>query len=228
MSHTDYTTGDIDLKVKLTSEKEVSIDDLVNEANDIWKYAKARRLKFGDSAGAERLMADVQAKHPQFCHSYPIVNRYICEMQQYSTKAFRMWLMKIKEHPWKGENEYLDAQADYIVMLYKVKAPRANMTQVNQFRAQIRALLQVEHEKFKHYVNEFDKEVSAEESVLKKKNANELHKFVLSAGPKGMALAETIRVSHDTPTAARVDDLITEKISSLETIRPEFSAEDLL
>lgn len=229
MSNTEYTTGDIDLKVKLTSEKEVTIDDLVNEANAIWKYARARKLKIGDSAGAEKLMNDVQAKHPQFCHSYPIVNRYICEMQQYSAKAFRMWLMKIKEHPWKGENEYLDAQADYITMLLRVAQPRANKTYINNFRAQIRALLQIEHEKFKHYVSEFDKEVTAEESILKGRNADELHKFVTAAGQKGMSLAETIRVAADVePSATDVDALINEKINTLEPTKLEFSLADLL
>ncbi len=49
----EYTTGDFVLGAKVTSEKEVTIDDLVKEAGDIWRYAKRQKVKFGDSAATE-------------------------------------------------------------------------------------------------------------------------------------------------------------------------------
>ncbi len=194
----EYTTGvgDMGLKARFTSEKEVTIDQLVAEADAIWKYARARKLQFNDTAAAAKLISDVQRMHPQFCHSYPLVNRYICEMQEYSSKAFRLWLMKIKEHPWKSEAEYLDAQADYVAILFRVKHPRATKTQINNLRVNIRAVLQEEHDKFKYYTNEFDKEVTAEDSILKHRNKAELRDFVKIAGEAGMSTAETVRVVH--------------------------------
>ncbi len=203
----EYTTGvgNMELKAHFTSEKEVTIDQLVDEANVIWKYARARKLQFNDTEGASRLISDVQRLHPQFCQSYPLVNRYICEMQEYNPKAFRLWLMKIKERPWKSEAEYLDAQADYVAVLFRIKHPRATKTQINNLRINIRTVLQEEHDKFKYYTNEFDKEVTAEDSILKHRNKAELCEFVKIAGEVGMSTAETVRVVYSLGGPVRVE-----------------------
>lgn len=221
----EYTTGDIDLKARFTSEKEVTIDDLVKEADTIWRYARARKLKFNDLDAAAKLISDVQRDHPQFCQSYPLVNRYICEMQEYSSKAFRMWLMKIKEHPWRSEAEYLDAQADYVAILFRTKKPRATRQQIEQLRTNIRTVLQIEHEKFKYYTNEFDKEVSAEDATLKHRNKAELCNFVKIAGEAGMSTAETIRIISE-PTSACPD--IDKLAESVQNAALEATADDLL
>ncbi len=225
----EYTTGDVDLKIKVESEKEVTIDELVQEANEIWKYARSKKLTLGDHEASGKLMSDVQRKHRQFCQAYPIVNRYICEMQQYSPKAFRLWLMKIKDHPWRSEDEYLEAQTDYIVMLFKVLNPRANRAHVSQLRANISAILRVEHEKFKYYTQEFDKEVTAEESMLGARSMGELHDFVVAAGEEGMAPAGTVRMKADVGSA--VGDWLDVDKAAAElppSVLPDVTSDDLL
>lgn len=185
----EYSTGESNLKLKFTSEKTVSIDYVVSEANSIWRETKKRKITFGDVDSAEALMREMQNTHPEFCKSYPIVNRYICQMQEYSAKAFRLWLKKIEQKPWKTEAEYLDAQADYVTILFKIKKPRANKTEINNIRTNIRAMLQKEHDTFKNYAQEFSKEVTEEEKILAEKNAAELREFAAIAGPAGLAKA---------------------------------------
>ena len=136
-----------------------------------------------------------------------------------------MWLMKIKEHPWRSEAEYLDAQADYVAMLFRVKTPRATRQQINQLRTNIRGMLQKEHEKFKYYTNEFDKEVTAEDSTLKYRNKAELCDFVKTAGEVGMSTAETVRIITEAGTAGPDIDKLAE---SVEGVTLEATADDLL
>lgn len=187
----NYATG---TTVKITSEQDKSIDQIVEEATAIWKRAATLR----DTVTGDALTSQMQREHKEFCTSYPIVNRYICQMGQYSPKAFRLWLGKIATNPWKGETEYLDAQADYVSMLFRVKNPRASTAHVGNIRKNIRAALQLEHDKFKYYVQEYDREVTAAEGTLRDRGTDELRSFAALCGPAGMLTAETLRIDSDT------------------------------
>lgn len=224
----DYSTGEIKLKLALSSEKNVSIDFIVNEATQMWRDVRGRKIKFGDADAAENLMQCMQREHPEFCKSYPIVNRYMCQMQEFDKKTFKHWLMKIKNHPWLTEDGYIDAQVDYVTMLFKARKPRANTTEISNIRTNIRAILQREHAMFKHYAQEFNNEVTAEETNLRARNADELYKFAQIAGVVGLSKAETTRVESDlaaSTTATGVDELVA-NITSDTVI--DFSADDLL
>jgi len=202
---TEYTTGDIDLKVKITSEKNVTIDDVVREATAMYKIARSRNLKFGDLEAADALMAEFRKSNPEFSKSYPIVLRYMCQMQEFDSKALRKYLLKIKEHPWKNEKEYLDSQADYVVILYQATHSKWNRTQINNIRANVRATLQREHDMFTQYVKEFDREVTEQEQVLKKKSMDELTEFVRVASSTISEKAGTVRMETDLVSSSSID-----------------------
>lgn len=193
----EYTTGDIDLKVKITSEKDLTIDDIVNEATQMWKITKSRKLKSGDLEAADALMNEFRKTNPEFCKSYPIVLRYMVQMQEFEPKALNLYLRKIKEHPWKDEKGYLDSQADYVVLLYKATHSRWNKTQVSKIWNGVRNMLQRETEIFKQYLEEYDREVSAQEEMLKKGSIDELKQFVEVAAATIESHAGTVRTETD-------------------------------
>lgn len=193
----DYSTGEANVKLQLHSEKNVTIEFVVGEANQMWREMRQTKIKFGDEQGSEWLMREMHKQHPEFCKAYPMVNRYICQMQEYDSKIFKLWLMKIKENPWKTEEGYLDAQADYVAMLFRAKKPRSSLTEINNVRKNIKAMLQKEHNAFKHYAKEFELEVNAEESSYQKKNVVELREFVELVGVDGIAEAGVVRMETD-------------------------------
>lgn len=202
------------LNLKISSAKKVTVDDVVREANVIWKEARSRKLKMDDFDGTEALLKEMQKKHPEFCESYPIVNRYICQMQEYDAKAFRLWLLKIQEHPWKTEIDYIEAQADYITKLFCARKPRANRTEINNIRINMRAILTDEHNRFKKCVTDKEKEVTNNEEYLKEKNADELFDFAKLLGEAGISKAETFRVECDTCAHEKIDvDALADKIT---------------
>lgn len=216
--------------VNIKSEKEVTADEVVREADKIWKFARARKLKFGDTEKTNELLKEVQKKHPQFSQAYPIVVRYMCQMQEYNSKAFRMWLLKIKEHPWKNPAEYMDAQADYVTRLYIARKPHANKTEINNLRSNVRTLLTKEYETFKSCAETTETNVTQNEKQLQDKNSDELFKFVKVAGIDGMSKAGTYRVETELPMHGEsLDYLINKRICSEEpTNQMEMTADDLL
>ena len=179
-----FSTGDVRMSIK--NEKEITLGEIVTEADTISRKSRSRKLKFGNIEAADSLMAELRKEHPEFCKSYPIVLRYMCQMQEYSTRAFRQYLLKIKEHPWKTQEEYLDSQADYVVILYRATHTRWNQTVCENIRKNIRTMLQNEHDTFTKYAKEFDREVTEEEIELKKRTEEEMRKFYADYGTEAL------------------------------------------
>lgn len=200
----EYTTGDIDLKVNITSEKNVTIDYIVNEATQMWKESKRRNIKFGDLDAADALMNEFRKSNPQFCKSYPIVLRYMVQMKQFSPDALRKYILKIKENPWKNEEDYINSQADYAVLLYKATT-RWNKTEASRIHTGVKLMLKRETEIFKHHVQEFDKEISAKEEMLKKQSVDDFKNFVKIAADTIESRGGTVRVETDLPSVTDFD-----------------------
>jgi hypothetical protein len=226
----NYTTGDSavpSLKerevkrapggARITSEKEVTVDFVVAEADAIWKKARAKKITFGDLDAANALMAEIQREHPEFCKSYPIVNRYICQMGEYKSKAFRLWLNKIKLHPWTSEAAYLDAQADYVAMLFRVKHPRAALREVNNVRNTVRAMLETEHRTFKTRAEQIEKEVTTTEEQLLAKSRRELAEYLreVTSEVTSTTAIDTSETPQENTDGSASTEVVTEAISTI-------------
>lgn len=205
-----YTTGNDtsqqpNLRATITSEKEVSVDYIVDEATEIWKKTCARKLPPNDTEVAEKWMQEMRKIHREFCTSYPLVLRYMCQMQEYDAKAFRRWLTKLSGKVIKTEDEYLEVQADYVATLFKYRNPRASSREIGAVRHNILTILREEHKIFKQYADEFNRRVSAEEEVRQQKNIQELREFASVAGRAGVSNAESIICESDISSADHVD-----------------------
>lgn len=222
---TDYTTGDKNLKINITNEKNVTINDVVNEASALWRITRSRKLKLGDLEAADALMNELRKTNPQLCKSYPIVLRYMVQMQEFEPKALHRYLRKIQAKPWKTESEYLDSQADYVVILYQTTHPRWNKTQCSKLWQGVRNMLQHETDLFKQYVDEFDREVSAQEEMFKKASMDDLREFVQNSGDTIETHGGTVRVETELNGGDDVDMItLTSGMTSVELM----SADDLL
>lgn len=210
-------SGDDDFKAlaKITNEKEVTPDFIIEEANEIWKKVKAYNIKFDDQVAAEKCMTEMRREHKEFCTSYPIVLRYMAQMGEYHPSAFRDYINHIKYHPWKSESEYLDSQADYVVRLYKAKNKKWNRTQVNNLRANIRGTLEQEHKTFKDTVSKYTEEVNAEEKKMNAKKIEELKKWY----------AENEQQIDDLHLRAKIDESLLAPKIDIESVVRELESE---
>lgn len=176
----EYSTED--LPCKITNEKDVTIDDILDEADVMWKKYRDRKVNILDTEAVEACMQEMRREHKQFCTSYPIVLRYMVQFKQYHRKALHKYLKYISVNPWKSEEEYLDSQSDYVVILYKELHPKWNRTEVIRMKREIRAILAAETKNFKDRLNEFEKKVNDTEARLKRESREELIQYFRSIG----------------------------------------------
>lgn len=211
-----FTTGDAELKIKnvsITSEKSVTIDDIVNEAVAINKKLQAKKIKPGDFDASDEFMAAMRREHKEFSQSYPIVLRYMCQMQQFHVGALRKYLKHIREHPWKNHDEYLDSQVDYCTILYKETHNRWNRTQVENLRKNIRSILKSEHDRFMELSEKYKKEVDHEESGYKADREETMKAFYAAQGHDTFDMH--LRTKTDIPTDNTVNfDAVVDTVSS--------------
>lgn len=142
-------------KAKISYEKEVSIDDVVREGDEIFAEFKSRRFHPQDHKALDAFHVEMFDKHKELAQAYPIVLRYMCQLGAYNSKVFRMFIKKISQTPIKSEEDYLDVQADYVVMLYKA-FNKWDAKKVAAVRSEARNKLQDETDNFKKLLKRYD------------------------------------------------------------------------
>ncbi len=168
--------------VTIAAEKKITVDQIIAEADTIWKMCRQRKLKEDDEPGRDKLMRDVQTSHRDFYVAYPIVCRYMAQLNEYSTRAFTLWIKKVAANPWKTDAENLDAQADYVCILYRDRNPRqVNATFLTKLRTNTRSMLQEEYDNFQATATGAAAAIAERDAANHKKSADELHALA-SAG----------------------------------------------
>ncbi len=162
------------MKASVTNERVVTEQEVINEANSIWKKVQARKLNIDDTARCDETLRDMQLQHVEFSKSYPIVLRYMCQMVSYKERALKYYLTKLKTTTWKDESSYLDSQTEYVVLLYKENHRGWKPAVVSQYRDSVRKMLQHEHDSFKDRLTKCVEEFDAKDAEYKARELQEL------------------------------------------------------
>jgi hypothetical protein len=177
-------------KTTIKYEKEVDLDFVVNEANEIWGF-----IKKGNT-----VLDEVFSNYTDFCKAYPLVVKCMFDMGEYSPIIFKQWLKRIStSSSWTNENEYLNDWADYMVRLYKHNNPRAPKSTIKKIRAYYVDELTKERTEFKNRVKLCSSEVENHIKEHKQRNATELKAYASALGPGGADLAENTVLITDIP-----------------------------
>lgn len=164
-------------KAKITYEKNVTIDEVVAECDEVFAEFKKRRFHPEDHKALDAFHAEMFEKHKELAQAYPIVLRYMCQLGCYNSKVFRMFIKKISESPIKSESDYLDIQADYVVMLYKA-FNKWDIKKIAAVRAEARKKLQDETDNFKKLLKKYEEDKKTLEAEHEKFNKNDLAAFL--------------------------------------------------
>lgn len=191
------------LDVKINQEQDVTIDEVVSEANSIWKDTKTlyKSDKFKSLDNRDELILEYfQNRHPEFTKAYPIVLRYMCQLQNYDSRAFTKYLGFIKHNPWKTEEDYLESQVDYLTLLYKYKTPKWKPKDIENLKTNFRRILKREHNDFKKRLDEYNKTHEEKAQQLKKMKTAETVEFIKKIGETGLQSGGTFRLEYEVPT----------------------------
>lgn len=147
----------------IESEADVTIGDIVAEADKIWKATTAiwkkikltkgkngkPTLKPTDVEALDKFFEQQQKRHKQFSTAYPTVMRHQIQDNWYNTDVFRSYLNTVAKKPWTNDKERMDSYTLYATMLMRATAKNhPNATVVKAFSDDYRARLQREHDQF--------------------------------------------------------------------------------
>lgn len=184
------------MKVAVCYEKDLTAEQIVEEALQIW--AKVRALTYEPaSEQAAAHLRRIHTEHSSFAKSYPIVLQYMVRGRQFRKRAFKRWLRYIVQNPWKDEEQYLEAQGEYVVYLYREENPRAGPDEARSVRENVVNNLKQEHITLKRAAEAAAKDVTVREQRYVEKNAAELRDYYREHGE---ILVDRIDVLSDVPT----------------------------
>lgn len=169
------------MDAKITNAKTATPEQILAEAKTMWAKCRDRfraGLAFNDVDGANDLMAQLRREHPEFCTSYPVVMRYMAEMQVFHPAALSKYLLKISERPWRSEEEYLESQADYVALLYRETNPRWDQKKVTSVRTAVLDVLKREHSEIKGLTEKIAAEVDDQERRLMNRSRADLREWL--------------------------------------------------
>lgn len=149
------------------NEKNITPEQILAEANDIWNRAKviwaARGATEEDTDFLDKVYNDFRVDHRELFSSYPTVMRHMLQEQYYHPEAFRKYLQRIRVRPWTNDETRMDSYADYMVLLYKEMNPKWKRNEVDELRRDYRARAQHEHDKFREKFEKNRHDVEQEE-----------------------------------------------------------------
>lgn len=182
--------------VSIENEKKVTVDDIVAEADSIYReckmikqgkkhiddcckktnYRKGTPIDEMEYDKIDKLHNKIYEHHKDFATAYPMVLRHITQQQKYSTKAFRKYLEHIGFNPWKNDEDRINSYCIYYKMLLMDTLQRYSATFLNQEVERYRKMLTAEHEEFIKNTELASKQVESNEKRYAKERKQEMIK----------------------------------------------------
>lgn len=148
------------------------MDQYISDADNIWVDFKKRSksdVKFNELNIDEKLDY-YQKRYHSFTVTFPIVLRYMIQLGQYSTKAFRKYVKRMQTNPYRSELEYCERQADYVKYLFMECSNSHNVQDAQKIWQNAYDLLAKEVEIFKQA------EEKVKEKIGKNNSLNNIEK----------------------------------------------------
>lgn len=207
-----YST--VEPKIRYENEKNVTVDDLVEEADMIWRKICAigepvprsmRDISARNYKRCDDLLTTLGREHREFNKVYSIILKCACHNGMYNSGVFRRWVEKIRDNPWRGESEWIERMTEYLVSLYKTCFPRECAgKRATLMTKNIGDLLKGEHEALKKASVDAEKTVETMVDRLEQSRVHELADFIRAVGCEGIDAAMTTRIEIDPRLTAKL------------------------
>jgi len=135
------------INIEMCSSQEATIPKLLDLAQEINQRIKCSNIAWYDEKGNEALLSWLQTEYSDFAISFPIVLRWLVQMREYHPSAFRDFIYISTKKESKSREEYLNHQAEYLVLLQKYIHNKSK-DQLKQTRNIFRQLLYDEDKEF--------------------------------------------------------------------------------
>jgi hypothetical protein len=141
------------------SSQMASIDKIMGMAAEIWQEVKTSDTPKDDEKASDHLLKTMRAKYKDFAVSYPIPFRWMIQSHEYVPGVFKKWITHHVKMMYKDRMEFLAAQGEYLVLLYRHRNPRVGASAIGRYRAAIKKSLKEDDDIFQKARKEADEEV---------------------------------------------------------------------
>jgi hypothetical protein len=148
--YSDNQTNNLIKGVRFTNEKNVTKEQILEEANTIWHQAMAiwrsRGISDEDHKELDAVYDQFAPDHKELYSSYPTVMKHMLKEQYYHPRAFERYLSRVASKPWTNDAERLESYSDYFVILYKTVNPKYDPAFVRKLRSDYATRVKKEHD----------------------------------------------------------------------------------
>lgn len=157
MDNANYVFTETEVKPNVNYAKSLPLDEILSLGNKIWNEVKSNP-DFNNEKKSEELYYSIYNKYHDFGSSFPLILRWMVQMQKYSSKAFNKFLRKYSTSNISSKKDFLILQADYIVYLFE-ENNHYDKKCINTYREFIIKQLLDEEEQIKQIDIEMKKEL---------------------------------------------------------------------
>lgn len=157
----NYDFAEVPVEATVGSAGRATPEELVELAAEIWQAVRASGVPPEDEGGSADLLDAFQVRYKDFATSFPMVLRWMVQMRKFGREPFRKYLLKHATAKLSSHEEFLDLQADYLVLVYRADHPHPDERLVAAYRVAVREALQKEHKKFVEVSAQVDKDFEA-------------------------------------------------------------------
>lgn len=177
-SNSIYAEVDVKSRVNFSKEdKDKKINELSTIAQKIWKRVIEINLKKEFPQGI--ILSKLQLEFNEFFLSFPLVLRWMVEVNQFKVNAFKKYLEIFLDSEIKSKEDFLKLQGKYLIILYKELNPSASEKDINYYEEEINSLLLLEDETFKEMEKEALEEIKEECKQASKEKKEQIYNMIL-------------------------------------------------
>jgi len=203
-------------RTRIEYEKTITRAELVEESARAWALVKTL-----SALPLNQTMEEVRGRHPQLCSSYPIIVRYMIQMQAYSKGAVDKYLQWIEKNPWDTEEKFLEAQAKYVFYLMRALNPKMTRTDIYKISAGVVDTLRKEASDFKSNVGRAKERADVTEEGYARARREELIKMAKAFPEQFTTMADRVILPNIQTGAAPIEEVAEESVIAV-------SADELL
>ena len=161
-----------------------SLPEITNIAKKIWKKALEAKIETLTTVQCDKLLDDLQNEFKDFSQTFPLVLRWMIQMKQFNLTIFKSYLAKFSLAKVGSREEYLDLQAEYLVMMFRQNNLHPDEKKVQAYRKQLIESLIEEDKAFKDIQKEVEDQMKAEEKEINEERKQKIYKMLLQQGVK--------------------------------------------
>jgi hypothetical protein len=171
------------MKVKVESSQNVTPEQVVAAADNVWKVVKRERRRFSlkrNEPLETQLSEQIRSKYSDFTNSYPAVYRYMSDLGIYSSKVLLKYLKWLQARQATSHEEFVDGVVEYPVMLVESGVVNCEIS-ATEYRNRMRSAMIEEHKRMKEAAAAASEKTEERDKARSMALAAKLAEFVQTA-----------------------------------------------